>query len=118
MCSASYFRNHPSPHVLPLDSDLAEKTVLPLDESDEVSSTITLKTTSRGQSTSQGTPQETIGSRLNRFDAMNSRDSSLEEQVTVLNESVRDMVNCNLIDEDAAYRFLSTKITELTCDTT
>jgi hypothetical protein len=115
MCSASYFRNHPSPHVLPLDSDLAEKNVIPLDESDEVSSIIPPKTTSRGQSTTQ---EETTGSRFNRFDAVYSQESSLEEKVTVLNESVRDMVNCNLIDEDVAYRFLSTKISELTRDTT
>lgn len=123
MCSEIYFKEHPSPHILPLDSDLEEKNVVPLDGYDDVLSAIAPTTTAGVTSAEniavQNVQQENPDNRSTDSNSVGqSQNRELERKVTVLNESIRAMVDCDLIDKVEAYRFLFTKLSELTSDTT
>jgi hypothetical protein len=94
MCSAEYFRTHPTPHVRPID----EENPIPLSESETVER---YPVSSLSQRTSE-TPQRTLeGHRGVQGQEMRNE---------ILLECIFDMTEEGIIDREIAHQYLSNKV--------
>jgi hypothetical protein len=118
MCSEADFRNHSSPHVLPIKKEMNEREIIPLEEADDIGpstspdSLVAPYETDAGNADSDKRTGETHQS--DPLSEIQTKDSNLKNKVIVLNESIQTMVDNEIIEIDDAYLFLSAKLTELT----
>ena len=107
MCSATDFRRHPRPHVRPAGCRMDERTVTPLDEftdADDMFPEVMI--TDGGE-----TPVDPLPEYESPPDQ--ATEDPVLEQIQVLQEAVRMMVDTEIIDEAQGYILLSGKLADL-----
>jgi len=94
MCSAKYFRAHPTPHVLPIGGE----ELIPLSESETAERHPVSTLPGRTSETLQRTLEDHIG------------DQDQELRNEILFECILDLTQEGVIDEEAAHQYLSKKL--------
>jgi hypothetical protein len=118
MCSEADFKNHPSPHILPLENEMDEKEILPLEDTDDIKPSTSPDSLVAPDKTGSDDPNADNGTgETNQSDTLfelQTKDGSLKTKVVALNESIQTMVDHEILETGDAYLFLSAKLTELT----
>jgi hypothetical protein len=94
MCSAKYFRTHPTPHVLPID----EENPIPLSESETVERYPVSALAGRTGETPQRALEDHRG------------DQGQETRNEILLECILDLTKEGIIDKEAAHQYLVKKL--------
>jgi len=94
MCSAKYFRTHPTPHVLPID----EEYPIPLSQSETVERYPVSALAGRTSETSPRSLEDHRG------------DQGQETRNEILLECILDLTKEGIIDKEAAHQYLLKKL--------
>jgi hypothetical protein len=96
MCSAEYFRTHPTPCVLPI----GEEDLIPLSESETVERYPVSALPGRTGETPQRSPEDRRG----------VQDQEMRNEILL--ECILDLTKDGIIDKEAAHQYLLKKLSE------